>query len=152
VLTADCAPILFADPGAKVIACAHAGWRGALDGIVASTIAAMLTQGARREHIRATLGPCIGPAAYEVGPEFKSTFVARDRSHQQYFSIPDKSGREHFDLPAFVLAQLKAEQLGGIENQSRCTYANTDDFFSYRRATHLGETDYGRQISAIVVT
>ena len=152
VLTADCAPILFADPEARIVACAHAGWRGALDGVVAATIAAMLTQGARRDRIRTTLGPCIGPEAYEVGPEFKAAFVARDQAHAKYFSLPDKSVREHFNLPAFVLDQLAAEQLAEVENRSCCTYTHRSDFFSFRRATHLRETDYGRQISAIVVT
>ena len=151
-LTADCAPILFADPEAKIVAAAHAGWRGALDGVVAATISAMLSQGARRERIRAILGPCISQAAYEVGPEFKSAFVTRDKAYSQYFAGFGKADREHFDLPAFVIDRLKSEHLARVENQTRCTYQNPDQFYSFRRATHLGEIDYGRQISAIVVT
>ena len=139
ILTADCAPVLLADAQAGVIGAAHAGWKGALGGVTDSAIAAMERLGARRERIAAAIGPCISQANYEVGPEF------RDRFPQSFFQ-----GR-YFDLEGYVAERLSA---AGIENVARlgaCTYARETDFFSYRRATHRGETDYGRQVGAIVL-
>jgi len=139
VLTADCAPVLFADGEAGVIGAAHAGWKGALGGVTDAAIAAMERLGAKRARIAAAIGPCISQANYETGPEFRERFDAR------FFA-----GR-HFDLEGYVAERLAA---AGIENVARlaaCTYAREDDFFSYRRATHRGETDYGRQVSAIVL-
>jgi YfiH family protein len=150
-LAADCAPVLFAEPQARVVAAAHAGWKGALGGVLEQTVATMEQLGARRNRIQAVLGPCIGPQAYEVGPEFEATFLARSNIYAQYFRRPTPDARPYFDLPGFVMARLGALGLGAVENQSLCTYTYPDDFFSYRRTTHRRETDYGRQISAIVL-
>lgn len=151
-LAADCAPVLFADPEVKVVGAAHAGWRGALGGILEATIEAMERLGARRDHIIAAVGPCIGPAAYEVGPEFVAAFLERDREHARFFTTPDRDGKARFDLPGFVQHRLTQCRLAAVEAASACTYTNESLFFSYRRATHRKEPDYGRQISAIVVT
>ena len=151
VLTADCGPILLADAEAGVVAAAHAGWRGALFGILESAVNEMERHGARRQNIRAAVGPCINQAAYEVGPEFEAQFVARDAGFSQYFHRKTAESRPHFDLPGFVSAQLAAAGIGGFERVSACTYENESQFFSYRRTTHRKEPDYGRQISAIVV-
>lgn len=150
-LAADCAPVLFAEPQARVVAAAHAGWKGALGGVLEQTVATMEQLGARRNRIQAVLGPCIGPQAYEVGPEFEATFLARSNTYAQYFRRPTPDARPYFDLLGFVMARLGALGLGAVENQSLCTYTYPDDFFSYRRTTHRRETDYGRQISAIVL-
>lgn len=150
-LAADCAPVLFADPDARVVASAHAGWKGALGGILESTIATMERLGARRSRIRAALGPCIGPAAYEVGPEFEARFVETDAGHARFFRRPRPDERPYFDLPGFVLSRLEAAGLDTVENCTACTYGDEARLYSYRRATHRGEPDYGRQISAIVL-
>lgn len=150
-LAADCAPVLFADAEAGIVAAAHAGWKGALGGVLESAVATMEKIGARRERIVAALGPCIGPEAYEVGPEFEANFIAQSPENKRFFRRPSALARPYFDLPAFVLARLDALQLGKVESCARCTYSYPDDFFSYRRTTHRGEPDYGRQISAIVL-
>jgi len=150
-LAADCAPVLFADAEARVIGAAHAGWKGALTGILEATIAAMEREGARRSRIRAALGPCIGPGAYEVGPEFEARFLEADPQSGRFFRRPSAEARPHFDLPGFVLARLAAAGLDTVESCTRCTYADESGLFSYRRATHRGEGDYGRQVSAIVL-
>ena len=150
-LAADCAPILFCDPKARVIAAAHAGWKGALGGVLESAVAAMERLGAHRSDIHAVLGPCIGPGAYEVGPEFEQRFVAESEDNSRFFHHLSGHARSHFDLPAFVLNRLAGLQLKGVENQSRCTYSDEVALFSYRRTTHRREADYGRQISAIVL-
>jgi|SRR5580698_10440015 YfiH family protein len=139
VLTADCAPVLFADAEAGVIGAAHAGWKGALGGVTDSAIAAMESLGARRERIAAAIGPCISQANYEVGPEF------RDRFPESFFD-----GRT-FDLEAYVAERLAAARVQNVARLNVCTYAREADFFSFRRATHRGEADYGRQVSAIVL-
>jgi polyphenol oxidase len=151
VLTADCAPILFADGEAKVVAAAHAGWRGAVSGIIESAIVEMERLGARRSRIRAALGPCIHQDAYEVGADFMSDFVGRDPAYRQFFAEPRSGGKPHFDLPGFVLHRLAATGIADIVNASQCTYANESLFYSFRRTTQRKEPDYGRQISAIVV-
>ncbi len=151
VLTADCAPVLLSDAEAGVAAAAHAGWRGAIDGIVESAIREMERLGARRERISAAVGPCIGQAAYEVGPDFEAAFLARDPENARYFKLNAESGRPHFDLPGFVMSRLAAAGISDTENLALCTCENESLFFSYRRKTHRGDTDYGRQISAIVV-
>jgi YfiH family protein len=151
VLAADCAPILFADPEARVIGAAHAGWRGALSGVLEATITAMEDLGAKRGRICAALGPCIGPEHYEVGPEFEQQFRENDPSNDRFFHRPHSKERAHFDLPGYVMYRLSRAGLAESESVSRCTYANEDRFFSFRRATHRGENDYGRQISAIVL-
>jgi hypothetical protein len=150
-LAADCAPVLFCDPEARVIGAAHAGWKGALDGILESTITAMIRLGARPGRIRAALGPCIGAQSYEVGPEFEARFLAADVGNAQFFRRPVPNGRPYFDLPGYVLSRLAAAGLDTVENVSACTYAGEAEFFSFRRATHRGEPDYGRQISALVL-
>ena len=151
VLTADCAPVLLADPVARVVAAAHAGWRGAVDGIIESAVAGMERLGAKRQRISAALGPCIGPVAYEVGPDFETQFLASDADSRQFFSRRDNADRPHFDLPAFVGRRLRDAGIGSVVGLSPCTYENESLFFSYRRKTHRQEPDYGRQISAIVV-
>lgn len=150
-LAADCAPVLFADPAAGVVAAAHAGWKGALSGILESTIASMERLGAQRRHIRAALGPCIGPQAYEVGPEFEATFLQSGAANGRFFVRESPAHRPRFDLPGYVLYRLERAGLGTVESATCCTYLNEDRLFSYRRATHRREADYGRQISAIVL-
>jgi polyphenol oxidase len=150
-LAADCAPVLFVDPEARVIGAAHAGWKGALTGVLEATVEAMTTLGARPQRIRAALGPCIGPDAYEVGPEFEARFVETAASYAGFFRRPEPGARPYFDLPGFVLARLEAAGLDTVENCTRCTYGDEQGLFSYRRATHRGEGDYGRQVSAIVL-
>jgi YfiH family protein len=151
ILTADCAPVLFADPDAKVVGAAHAGWRGALGGVIEATVAAMEDLGAERSRISAALGPTIGGKSYEVGPEFVAAFKAADPDNGRFFTIPKGRKTPHFDLPAYVMARLGRLGLRGAEAQSPCTYENESMFFSFRRATHRKSPDYGRQISAIVV-
>lgn len=150
VLTADCGPLLFADPEARVIGAAHAGWRGAFDGVVETTVAAMTRLGAERSRIVACLGPSISGRAYEVGPEFVERFVARDRAFARFFVPSGKPGHAFFDLPSFTMQRLRDAGVEA-ENIDLCTYADPESFFSYRRATHRGEPDYGRQISAIAL-
>jgi polyphenol oxidase len=150
-LAADCTPVLFADPEAKVVGAAHAGWRGAVGGILEATLDAMETLGARRQSIRAAIGPCIHWNNYEVGPEFEAQFLAAAPDNARFFAVPPGRTKVHFDLPSFVAHRLEAAGAGAIERSVHCTYADPGTFFSFRRATHRGEADYGRQISAIVV-
>jgi YfiH family protein len=149
ILTADCAPVLFADAEAGVIAAAHAGWRGAFDGVLEATVAAMTAQGARSPRMVAVVGPCIGAASYEVGPEFIARFIARDASSTHYFSATKPNGHAQFDLPRFVADRLRAAGVGTVVDVARDTCAEEDWFFSYRRSTLKGEPDYGREISVI---
>jgi YfiH family protein len=147
---ADCGPVLFADPEGHVIGAAHAGWKGALTGVLENTITAMEGLGAKRERIIAVLGPSISQKNYEVGPEFVERFVAADRDNDRYFMPSGKPGHALFDLNLYTVDRLaragvEASQLG------RCTYAEEDMFYSYRRATHRKEADYGRLISAIAL-
>lgn len=151
VLTADCAPVLFVDAEAGIIGAAHAGWRGACGGILQATIAAMEHQGARRQHIHAAVGPCIGQCNYEVGTDFEAILVARDPAYTAFFARMRSNPKPHFDLPAFVTGELERAGLGAVERQAPCTYGNESLFFSFRRTTHRKESDYGRQISAIVL-
>lgn len=151
VLAADCAPVLFADPTVRVIGAAHAGWRGALAGILEATVVTMERMGARRRHIRAALGPCIGPASYEVGEEFEAAFLAQDAANARFFRRPEPGVRPRFDLPGYIIHRLGQAGLDSVENATRCTYLNDRQFFSYRRTTHCNEPDYGRQISAILL-
>lgn len=151
ILTADCCPVLFADPAAKVVAAAHAGWRGAVGGILEATVAEMEQAGADRSRIIAALGPCIGPAAYEVGPEFEAELLELDATNAHFFNKQTPQARPHFNLPAYVQARLGTLNLAGVEEAYECTYENESRFFSYRRSCHRKEPDYGRQISAIVV-
>jgi YfiH family protein len=150
VLSADCAPVLMADAGAGVAAAVHAGWKGALDGVIASAIAAMEAEGARPGHIVAAVGPCIAQASYEVGPEFLQRFAAHDPGSERFFKPAAAADKHLFDLPRFVLWRL--EQAGvDAEWIGRDTCAEEALFFSNRRAFKRGEPDYGRLLSAIVV-
>jgi hypothetical protein len=152
VLTADCAPVLFCDPHARVIGAAHAGWRGALSGIVESTVAAMEKLGAKRERIAAAIGPAISQGAYEVGADYMERFLAEEAQSGAFFSTDEASGEPHFDLSGYVAERLNRAGVGGAADLGLCTYCDESRFFSYRRSQHHGEADYGRQISAIVLT
>jgi YfiH family protein len=151
ILTADCTPILFADPEARVIGAAHAGWRGAKTGIIESVITAMERKGAVRSRICATIGPTISQAAYEVGEDFQTAFTADDEETGTLFASAKSGGKPHFDLPGYCLQRLTRAGLAQVENLGLCTYENESLFFSYRRSVHRNEADYGRQISAIVL-
>lgn len=148
ILTADCAPVLFADAHVGVVGAAHAGWKGALAGVTDATIAAMEKIGARRDRIAAAIGPCIARASYEVDEGFLGRFAAVDPENERFFAS-GRDGRYQFDLEAYVTHRLAAAGLARIEALGLDTYAQSDRFYSYRRATHRGEPDYGRQISLI---
>lgn len=148
ILTADCQPVLFADPQARVIGAAHAGWRGAVEGILGNTVEAMVQLGAKRENIRAVIGPCISQRAYEVGPEFFYTFTAENPDNSRFF-INGTGDRMLFDLPAYGLHRLREAGVGHAEWIGHCTYADPARFYSFRRTTHAKEADYGRLISTI---
>lgn len=148
ILTADCQPVLFSDPQAGVVGAAHAGWRGALDGVLEATVSAMEALGADRANIHAAIGPSISPKAYEVGPEFFDRFAAENPQNARFFTS-GQEGRMMFDLPAFGLHKLREAGVGHAEWIRHCTYSDPDRFYSYRRTTHVGEADYGRLISAI---
>lgn len=148
ILTADCQPVLFADPSAGVIGAAHAGWRGALAGVLEATLDAMEALGARREDIAAVIGPTISQRAYEVGPEFLDAFLAEDPDYARFFAN-GAAGRYQFDLPSFGLHRLREAGVGHAEWTGHCTYSDPARFYSYRRTTHAREADYGRLISII---
>lgn len=148
VLTADCQPVLFSDAQAGVIGAAHAGWRGALDGVLEATLDAMEQLGANRRDINAAIGPTISQAAYEVGPEFLDNFMDEDPENHRFFANGNDD-RYQFDLPAFGLHRLRSAEIGNAEWTRHCTYSDAERFYSYRRATHAGEADYGRLLSAI---
>jgi YfiH family protein len=150
VLAADCAPVLFADSAARIVGAAHAGWKGALGGVVEATIARMVELGATRAAIVASVGPCIAQASYEVGDEFRDRFVVADPAHARFFADGTRPGHCQFDLPGFVRSRLEAAGIGGVETLDRDTYAD-EGLFSYRRATHRSEGDYGRNLSAIAI-
>jgi YfiH family protein len=147
ILTADCAPVLFADAGARVIGAAHAGWKGALGGVLEATLAAMEALGAHREDIAAAIGPCISQANYEVGPEFRAHFA---QGH--FFTASQTQGHFRFDLEGYVAHRLALAGVTDVARLRLCTYPPENGFFSFRRTTHRGEADYGREISAIVLT
>jgi YfiH family protein len=152
ILTADCAPVLFADPAARVIGAAHAGWKGALGGVLEATLAAMEALGAQRQHVVAAVGPCISQANYEVGHEFFERFRQADIGNKRFFIASDRPEHHRFHLEGYCATRLALAGVDNIEQLSACTYARAADFFSYRRATHRGEKDYGREISAIALT
>ncbi len=152
VTTADCGPVLFADPHAGVIGAAHAGWRGALTGVLEATIARMEELGADRGRIVAVLGPTISGPAYEVGSDLTSRFIAADPANERFFAPNGRPGHAQFDLPAFIDARMAACGIGVVAAVRRCTYTEEEHFFSFRRTTHRGEADYGRLISAITLT
>ncbi len=151
VTTADCGPVLLADERARVIGAAHAGWKGALTGILEATIAAMERLGASRAHIAAALGPTISQANYEVGPEFVARFLAEDAANERFFAPASRPGHALFDLPAYITSRLATAGIGRTEDLAACTYADPTRFFSYRRCTHRAESDYGRHVNAIVL-
>jgi len=148
---ADCGMILFSDPKARVVAACHAGWKGALTGVLEATLAAMEGLGAARADIAAALGPAIGPASYEVGPEFVARFVADSPANTRFFRESLREGHSLFDLPAYIGMRLIGAGVGRFKSLGFDTYAMDDRFFSYRRATHRGEEDYGRLVSAIAL-
>ncbi|WEK44185.1 MAG: peptidoglycan editing factor PgeF [Candidatus Sphingomonas colombiensis] len=148
VLTADCAPVLLADREAGVVGAAHAGWKGALAGVTDTTILAMEALGARRDRIAAAVGPCIARASYEVDLAFRQRFEQADAENERFFADA-REGHAQFDLEAYVAYRLAAAGLMRIETLGLDTYADPTRFFSYRRATHRGEPDYGRQIAII---
>ncbi len=150
VTGADCGMILFADSNAGVVGAAHAGWQGAFGGVAEATLDTMETLGARRDNVVAVLGPTIGPASYEVGPEFSARFIERDPGYAAFFKPSPKTGHAMFDLPGFIGHRLRTAGIGRFENLALDTYADEQRFFSYRRTTHRSEPDYGRLISAIV--
>lgn len=154
-LGADCGPVLFCDPNSQIIGACHAGWRGAVSGITDNTILAMEAIGAKRENIRAVLGPCISQKNYEVGSDFQEDFVKRDPDYAVFFkTLTGHSGKPkaHFDLKAFIISRLKQAGLTQISALSDCTYEEPEHYFSYRYNTHYGLGDYGRNISAIILT
>jgi polyphenol oxidase len=151
VATADCGPVLFADPAAGVIGAAHAGWQGAFKGVLEATIVAMEALGASRSSITATIGPMLSQKNYEVGPEFVQRFHAQKVSNARFFEPSPKPGHAMFDLPAYNRMRLKVAGIGTVNDLALCTYGDEQRFYSYRRTTHRKEPDYGRLISAIVI-
>ncbi|CUH52320.1 peptidoglycan editing factor PgeF [Shimia marina] len=148
ILTADCQPVLFADAEAGVVGAAHAGWQGALGGVLEATLEAMETLGASRANTHAVIGPCISQSAYEVGPEFLDRFLAQDADNHRFFA-QGTGDRLLFDLPGYGLHRLHSAGIGQAEWTRHCTYSDPDRFYSYRRTTHAKEADYGRLISCI---
>ncbi len=151
VSTADCGPLLFAEPQAGVIGAAHAGWRGALTGVIEATLAAMEKLGAERTRITAALGPTIRQPNYEVGPEFVARFTAADTGNARFFAASPHEGHAMFDLTGYIADRLQRAGIMKFEDLGLCTYAEPDRFYSFRRATHRSEPDYGRHINAIAL-
>lgn len=152
VLTADCVPVLFygeKEDGAPVIGAAHAGWGGALKGVLQNTVKLMREKGAL--HIRAVIGPCIQQTSYEVSDDFMAQFIEQDADNQQFFMDASRTGHQMFNLPAYAEKQLEQAGIDHVANTGIDTYSDKDGYFSYRRATHRKEPDYGRQISAIMI-
>jgi hypothetical protein len=148
ILTADCAPVLFADPAARVVGAAHAGWKGALAGVTDATLDAMEALGARRDRIVAAIGPCIAQASYEVDGAFAARFTSDDPANERFFADA-RPGHPRFDLEGYVAARLAAAGVGRVEALGRDTYRDEARFYSFRRATHRGEPDYGRQVAIV---
>ena len=151
VTGADCGMILFGDQRARVIGAAHAGWKGALTGVVEATVAAMERLGARRRDVVAALGPCIGRPSYEVGPDFVAAFAAAGEDTRRYFAPSRKTGHSMFDLNVYIAERAARAGIGAFEDLALDTYADEERFFSYRRTTHRREPDYGRLMSVIVL-
>ena len=151
VTTADCGPVLFADAEAGVIGAAHAGWRGAFSGVLEATIAALEGCGGRRGRMVAALGPMIRQANYEVGPEFVARFTAADPANSRFFAPSPREGHALFDLAGYLALRLARAGIERVEDVGRCTYAAPAQFFSFRRATHQGEADYGRHVNALAL-
>jgi hypothetical protein len=151
ILTADCAPVLFADTFNGIVGAAHAGWRGALSGVAEATIAAMVKLGAESHSIQAAIGPCISQASYEVGPEFPAAFLSQDEGNLRFFGPSQRTGHFMFDLGGYLGARLRAIGIAEVEIVARDTCAEAEDFFSYRRTTLSQGKDYGRGLSAIAL-
>ncbi len=152
ISTADCAPVLLADHAARVVGAAHAGWRGALAGVTDAAIVAMERLGATRARIVAAIGPMIRQPSYEVGPELVEKFISADAASARFFAPAARARHAMFDLAGYVAARLGKAGIARVEDLEACTYADAGRFFSFRRSTHRGEPDYGRHISAIVLT
>jgi len=151
VTTADCGPVLFADADAGVVGAAHAGWKGALDGIIEATVTAMERLGAARVRMVAALGPTIRQPRYEVGPEFVGRFLEADDGNRRFFAPSARQDHAMFDLPGYIMERLMRANVGRIADLGHCTYADPVQFFSFRRATHRAEPDYGRHVNAIAL-
>lgn len=151
IVTADCGPVLFADEEAGVVGACHAGWKGALFGVLEETINVMEQAGAKSSHITAALGPTIQAKAYEVSGEFPTPFLARDSEASRFFKPAQRAGHAMFDLAGYIVWRLQAAGVATAESTGHCTYSDEANFYSYRRATHRNEIDYGRQISAIAI-
>jgi polyphenol oxidase len=151
VTGADCGIVLLADAETGIVGACHAGWKGAVYGVLESTVAAMLSIGATRAGIAAVLGPTIGRESYEVGPEFRDRVVERNAADATFFTGSGKTGHHHFDLPGFIINRLRGTDIGRVDDLALDTYADEARFFSYRRATHRGEPDYGRLVGAIAL-
>lgn len=151
ILSADCGPVLLCDPEAGVIGAAHAGWKGALGGVLDATVDEMIGLGADRARIRASLGPTISCNAYETGPEFIERFLAQSPAHAQFFRPSGREGHHLFDLPAFITNRLEGLAIHAVQNINLCTCGLEQDYFSWRRTTHRKEADYGRNISVIML-
>jgi len=152
ILTADCAPILLAEGDAQVIGAAHAGWKGALAGVTDAVIEAMIDLGATRSKIRAVVGPCIGPDSYEVGPEFPEPFMEEDPGNERFFEHAERPDHYMFDLNEYVHTRIAEAGIYVVQSTAMDTLSDEKQFFSYRRTTHRGEPDYGRQLSAISIS
>ena len=151
VTTADCGPVLLADVESGVVGAAHAGWKGALTGILEATLAAMERLGGNRSRVIAALGPMIRQPNYEVGPELVQRFRTSDTTSVKFFMPSKRDGHSMFDLPGYISSRLKRAGVTRIEDLGACTYADPTRFFSYRRSTHRGEADYGRHVNAITL-
>jgi hypothetical protein len=151
ILTADCAPVLFADAEAGVVGAAHAGWKGAVGGVIDATVEAMVGLGAERRRIAAAVGPCIARHSYEVGPEFPAPFLAAEPADADLFAPSTRAGHHMFDLPGYVARRLARAGVTRVEVAPHDTVSQADQFFSYRRSVLRGEPDYGRELSAIVL-
>jgi YfiH family protein len=152
VSTADCGPVLMADPQARVIGAAHAGWRGALTGVMERTLTAMEKLGATRNRIVAAAGPMIRQPNYEVGQDLIDRFVAVEPNTVRFFKPATRPAHAMFDLAGYIVSRLRRAGIESIEDLGLCTYADSEQFYSYRRSTHRGEADYGRHINAIALT
>jgi YfiH family protein len=151
VSTADCGPVLFADAQVRVVGAAHAGWRGALSGVLEATLAAMERLGAKRARIAAALGPMISQSNYEVGPDLVERFLAAEPGNAQFLIPSTRAQHALFDLPGYIAMRLQRAGIEQFDDLGLCTYADPARFFSYRRATHRGEPDYGRHVNAIAL-
>ena len=152
ILTADCAPVLFADADSGVVGAAHAGWKGALGGVLESTLDTMTDDGASLGQIACAVGPCIAQSSYEVGAEFRTAFMEASVANARFFDAGAVDGKFHFDLGGYVADRLRSAGVGSVEVLGLDTYADADQFFSYRRSTRKGEPDYGRLLSTIMLS